>query len=229
MNRTLPIQSGIREQHLLRKRNNPLFPAEQQVVSARALEEARVQDALEKERFMRDFHALVQKAIDLDANVASETLLEIKEELDKSYQQSCALPGDLAEVKQAIKKLIAVIMQSIWQNVGSDEFARQQLRDEEIARDTHFELQKIPLVAALTHPQSPIEQDELIPTLLSEPGADLESALQLFDEQQTATIYNDATRFMQQRDPKRTLSEAWQRLSLIEEHFRTSHSHSTPN
>jgi hypothetical protein len=205
---------------LLRKRANPLFDEAQRRVSEEDIAAARREDSLEQDRFMEGFRALVQRAIDLEPNTPSETVLEIKEQLDKSYQQVCALPGDHAEIKNAIRKLVAVIMKSIQAGIGNDAYARQQLQDEEIARQAHFELQELPLVADLTHPESPIAEDELIPSLLSEPRETLAPVLQLFDENQLAAIHNDATVFLEQRDPEKQLSEAWQRLALIEQCYR---------
>ena len=59
-----------------------------------------------------------------------ETILEIKQELDRSYQQVCALPGDQQQIKSAIKKLLAQIMQAIRTAAANDAYAKQQLDDE---------------------------------------------------------------------------------------------------
>jgi len=168
------------------------------------------------DRFMNDFQLLVQKAVDLKPNTPSETILEIKQDLDRSYQQTCALPGDQEHIKSAIEKLLTHIMQAIRAGAGNDAYAKQQLDDEETARKLHFELQELPLVSALTHPQSPIAEDELIPSLLSEPAETLVRTLQLFDENQMAAILSGAEALLKQRDPQRALADAWQGLKLIE-------------
>jgi len=207
---------GIRERHLLRKKRNPLFDEKQSDVSNEDLARARLDDGVEMDRFMNDFQQLVQKAVDLKANTPSETILEIKQDLDRSYQQTCALPGDQEHIKSAIKKLLAHIMQAIRAGAGNDAYVKQQLDAEETARKLHFELQELPLVSALTHPQSPITEDELIPSLLSEPVETLMPTLQLFDENQMAAILSDAEALLEQRDPQRVLADAWQGLKLIE-------------
>jgi hypothetical protein len=219
---------GTRERHLLRKRDNPLFGAAA-AVSEADIATARRLDHLDQERFMARFRDLVQRAVDLEPNTPSETVLEIKEQLDLSYQQVCALPGDHAEIKQAIARLVNVIMQSVEAGIGNDAFARQQLRDEQIARQAHFELQDVPLVADLTHPESPVAEDELIPTLLSEPVETLGPALRLFDESQLATLWRDATGFLEQLDPDKTVADAWRRLALIEQSYRAMQPQSRPN
>ncbi len=216
MNRSLEGNSGIRERHLLRRKHNPLFNEKQSDISNEDLARARLDDGVEMDGFMNDFQLLVQKAVDLKPNTPSETILEIKQELDRSYQQACTLPGDQQQIKNGIKKLLAHIMQAIRAGAGDDAYARQQLDDEETARTLHFELQELPLVAALTHPHSPIAEDELIPSLLSEPAETLVQTLQLFDENQIVSILSGAEALLKQRDPQRALVDAWQGLKLIE-------------
>ena len=203
----------MREQHLLRKRDNPLFDG---IVADDDLDRARLEDQRAAERFMEDFRRLVQRAVDLPDNAPSETVLELKEALDRSYQLACALPGDQTEIKNAIRKLVGLIMQSVRSGAGDDDYALRQLDEEEIARQAHFQLQEFPLVAALTHPDSPVEADELIPALLSETPAGLAAALELFDAAQLAVIAADARRFLEDRDPEGALADAWKALAMIE-------------
>ena len=218
---TVPVnRPGVRETHLLRKRDNPLFDESRRAVRNEDLAQARLEDGLELDRFMEQFRSLVQKAVDLEPNTPSETVLEIKEALDQGYQQACALPGDQGKIKDAIKALVATIMRAVRAGAGNDSFAQQQLVEEEIAREAHYALQELPLVSALTHPDSPVAEDELVPTLLSEADDSLATALGIFDENQVAAIYNDASAFLKRQDPEKTLTDAWRRLGLIEDYFR---------
>ena len=220
MNRATTDRPGIREQHLLRKMDNPLFDDAQSRVGKDDLAQARLQDGVERDRFLADFQTLIQRAVDLEPNAPSETVLELKEELDRIYQQACALPGDMEAIKQSIGKLIDLIMQAIRDSSGDDLMAQQRLKEEEMARKDHYALQELPLVAALMHPESPLSADELIPALLSEAESSLSRTLTLFDEQQLAAIYKDAQSFLTRRDPERRLAAAWQRLRLIEDCYR---------
>jgi hypothetical protein len=211
---------GIREQHLLRKMDNPLFDETQRNIGKDDLAQARLEDGMEKDRFLAGFQTLVQRAVELEPNTPSETVLELKEDLDRSYQEACALPGDMTEVKQSIRRLVGVIMQAVRAAAGADTLAQRELMEEDAARRAHYELQELPLVAALMHRESPITSDELIPSLLSEPEPSLSRTLALFDAQQLATISHDATAFLAQRDPDRGLPEVWQRLQVIEHSYR---------
>jgi hypothetical protein len=219
MRKAIDTRPGVREAHLLRKRDNPLFSRAAREISNEELASARMEDGMEMDRFIQEFQALVQRAVALEPNTPSETILELKEELDRGYQQACALPGDQSAVKQAIRKLLGVIMRAVRSGIGNDAYAAQQLDEEDMARQAHFELQELPLVAALTHPESPVAADELIPSLLSEDDASLERCLILFDEQQLAEICHDAAQYLQRIDPDRQLGDAWRRLDLIRGHY----------
>jgi len=211
---------GVRERHLLRKRNNPLFSVTEREVSNEALAEARLADGLEMDRFLQEFQTLVKRAVELDPNTPSETILEIKEQLDHSYQRVCALPGDQSAIKQAIRQLIEVIMKAVRSGIGNDAYAERQLEEEVIAREAHFELQELSLVAALTHADSPVSEEEFVPSLLSEVDEKLERCLLLFDEGQLAAISNDAEVFLEKTDPDKQLVDAWRRLALIQDYYR---------
>jgi hypothetical protein len=216
---------GIREQHVLRRRNNPLFDEARRVVTSEELATARLDDGRELDLFMEEFQSLVQRAVDLTANTPSETVLEIKAALDKAYQQACALPGDQTKIKQAISRLVEAIMHAIRKGSGDDALARQELDDEETARRAHFSLQEYPLITALIHPESPIGENELIPSLLSEPEQTLAPSLTIFDTAQMAVLCEDARVFLSQRDPDRTLGDAWRRLELMEKIYQQMQQH----
>ena len=220
MSTPFPEHTGIREQHLLRKKDNPLFDESERDVSNEVLARARMEDGVEMDAFMADFQSLVERAVALEPNTPSETILEIKERLDHSYQQCCALPGDQTAVKTAIRKLIETIMRAVENGIGNDAYARQQLEEEALARELHFKLQELPLVAALTAANSPIAENELIPSLLSEPAETLALTLQLFDDTQMAAIFNEASTFISNTDPEQKLPGVWQRLQLIERTWR---------
>ena len=222
MRKVVEQRPGVREGHLLRRQNNPLFPETSRQVSNEALAEARLRDGAEMDHFIQDFQSLVQRAVALQPNTPSETILELKEQLDQSYQRACALPGDQSHIKDAIRKLVDVIMRAVRSGIGSDAYAARQLDEEELARQAHFELQDLPLVAALTHPESPIGADELIPSLLSEDDASLERCLVLFDDTQLATICHDAAEYLRGIDPGRQMTSAWRRLDLLRDYYRRS-------
>ncbi len=209
------FKSGMRERHLARKRGNPLFPSHVRSVGDRDIELARQEDRHRLERFRERFHDQLERALALAPNTPSETILELKEALDESYQISCTLPGDVAEIQDAIRKLIGTIMRAIRDGAGGDAYAQRQLHDEETARRVHFQLQAIPLIADLTAADSPIAEDELIPTLLSETPSVLHQVLAIFDRDQMDMLLQQAADFLSSIDPDARQKAAWENLEVI--------------
>lgn len=184
---------GRRERHLIRQHNNPLFPEKARSITSKALLKTQRLDHEEIEAFITDFHILVHDAIKLQPNEGSEMILQLKERLDKAYEQACGLADDQSDGKEAISKLTAVVMNAVRAGAGNDAVALQELEQEELARTTHRELLEYNLVADLLCPDSPIAKDELPATLLSTEEEELTAVLTLFDDEQLAQLYPEAT------------------------------------
>ncbi len=175
---------GRHERHLLRKQDNPLFPENQRTLTQSQLTEAQRLDHEELEAYIRDLRKLVGEAVALGPHEQSDVILELKERLDQSYETACRLADDQTPNKEAIRKLVAVIMRAVWNGAGNDTLAHQELEQEEEARATHYELLENPLVADLLDPDSLIREEELLPVLLSAGQEDFEAAVTLFDPEQ---------------------------------------------
>ena len=172
----------------MRKYNNPLFPEAEREVTDQSLLEAQRLDHEELSDFITGFRTLVHKAVKLQPNEKSEVILQMKEDLDKAYEQAAGLADDQSETKEAIKKLSALIMNAVRTGAATDQTALQELDQEEQARSSHFELLEHPLVADLLSPVSPVAEADLMPTLLSAPEVELTAALALFDNDQLVLL-----------------------------------------
>ncbi|MCU0835027.1 MAG: hypothetical protein MUC77_11455 [Chromatiaceae bacterium] len=187
---------GRRERHLRRRHENPLFAWPPEEVAPEVLLEAQRLDHEEMEAFRASFRALVQRAVDLPPDAGSETVLGLKEELERHYEQACGLPEDHRWERESIAKLIGVIMKVIRRSAGPDPLARQELDDEESARAIHFGLLQQPLVVDILHPETPIASEELVPSLLSAGPDEVEAALDLFDPGQVALLVSQASELL---------------------------------
>lgn len=185
---------GAHERHLQRSADNPLFTQERRQVIQMEITQAQRRDSEDAALFLKNFRALVQRAVDLKPQEDSEVILALKEDLDRAYEQCCGLPGDRSDMKAALRKLVGVVMQAVWRGAENDPAAQANLREEEAARGLHFDLLEQVLVADLIRPDSPIAQDELAATLLSESEAAVAAALTLFDADQLTLLCADAGR-----------------------------------
>lgn len=182
---------GFHERHLRRRENNTLFPEERRCVTQFDIHTAQRLDREAFTDFMTRFRSVVDRAVNLESNVDSQVILDLKQDLDKSYEECAGLAGDQSDIKDAIRKLIATIMQAIWTGAEQDPQAQSKLRDEETAREMHFQLLETPLVADLLNPQSPIQENELLPTFLSASEDELGKALQIFRPEQLGSLCSD--------------------------------------
>lgn len=183
---------GAHERQLIRYADNPLFGPERRQVIQIEVNRAQRSDAEEALAFHSTYRALIQRAIDLPPQEDSEVILKLKEELDRAYEQCCGLGGDTAEIKAALRKLLDLVMRAVWRGAGDDAEAQTNLREEELARSTHFQLLEQPLIADLIRPDSPIGPGELVPTLLSETEPAVAAALELFDADQLTLLCREA-------------------------------------
>ncbi len=189
---------GKRERHLIRKQDNPLFPEAERTLTEAMLDEAQRLDHEELVTFITEFRALVHEAVKLPTNAESELILSIKERLDQAYEQASRMVDDQQETKEAIGKLVTVIMHAVKKGAGSDKVALQELADEEAARVAHYALLDYPLVADLLDPNSAISGADLAPTLLSSTADALQAACSLFDGTQMAALIETAKQLLDQ-------------------------------
>ena len=179
---------GAHERHLIRRSNNPLFGERKTEVNSDTLMEVQKKDHDILQAFMVDIRNIMVQATSLKPNEDSEVILEVKDKLDKLYAASVTVADDQSRVKESIKKLLVVIMSSVRKGAGDDAHALQELEQEEMARQANFTFLESKLVADILDPDSPIEDKDLIPTLLSAEKDDLALASQLFDSEQISFI-----------------------------------------
>jgi hypothetical protein len=192
MKPTFSARPGAHERQLIRCADNALFPPDRRQVIQIEVNRAQRLDAEDGAAFQDSFRTLVQRAIDLPPQEDSEVILKLKEDLDRAYEQCCGLAGDTTEIKAALRRLLDIVMRAVWRGAGDDAEAQINLREEEMARNTHFQLLEYPLIADLIRPYSPIGAGELAPTLLSESESAVAAALELFDADQLTLLCQDA-------------------------------------
>ncbi len=189
----IPSQNpGAFERHLIRREKNPLFGERQTVVTSDSLMEAQQKDHDILQKFMMDFREVMSQTVSFKPNEESEIILQVKDKLDKLYATSASIADDQQKVRESIKKLLTIIMKSVRKGAENDAHALQELEQEDMAREANYAFLESKLVADILDPDSPIENEDLIPTLLSANKDDLALASQLFDQEQLTYILTEA-------------------------------------
>lgn len=209
---------GSHERHLLRKANNPLFENQQVELDDETLLDAQRLDHELLSAFMTEFRDLLHTTTNLAGNVDSDTVLGIKDRLDRAYETASAVADDQSSAKQAIAKLVKALMVAVRQGAGNDAQAQQELDQEDAARDAHYQLMESQLVADLLNPESVIQAHELVATLLSSVKEDILLAVQLFDIDQLEVLIGQGVQLLERLPAghEAVKAEAEQKLVLIQ-------------
>ena len=183
---------GRHERHFRRKLKNSLFP--------RPLDDYTNDDLLEVQRldheeivaFLAKLRKLVEQAVALKQSEESDVVLDLKAELEKTYETACRLGDQQGNNKSAIRDLLKVIMATVRAHAGEDAKAESELQQEEMARQHHFSLLEYKLVADLIDADSLILEDELAAVMLTEEEGQVKKALELLDENQRRLLAAEA-------------------------------------
>ncbi|RDH82373.1 MAG: hypothetical protein DIZ80_08745 [endosymbiont of Galathealinum brachiosum] len=190
--------AGRHERLLKRQFENPLFGDVK--IEPFDIQDARRRDSEEVEHFINEFRDLVQQVTELKPSADVELVLKLKESLDKTYEMSAGLAGDQAEIREMIKRLLGMMMQSMWKAVGNDAMGISKLEMEEQARQAHFALMEYPFIADLLSPDNIINEAMMVPSLLSEKTEVAVLAMQLFEPEQQQLIYQQAVELLKGLD-----------------------------
>jgi len=189
---------GRHERMLKRQFDNPLFGEIN--VEPFDIQEARRKDSDEVEAFINSFRDLVKQVTELKPSAEVDGVLKLKESLDKAYEASAGLAGDQAEIREMIKRLLSMMMQSMWKAVGNDAMGTSKLEMEEQARQAHFVLLEHAFIADLLSPVSVIGEALMVPCLLSEQAETVVLAVQLFDPEQQQLVYQRGAELLNSLD-----------------------------
>lgn len=213
---------GMHERHLRRKDSNPLYGVPVLRYTAADYMQARRLDSEELNSFQSEMQEVIQQAINLPSSAESEVVLELRGKLDQLYTRCSGFGTSCGSHKQSIRRLIEVVMSAVWQASADDPMARMELEHEEMARQQHFCLLEYPLISDLMRPDTPIGEDELIPTLLQAEEDELEAVMWMFEAEQLQQIREQASLLLSQRQEQGyDLPEAWENLQAIIEHIET--------
>lgn len=191
---------GCRERHLLRKYNNPLFLRAQHPVTQFDIDQAISDDLIEYEEFVQKFNQLlleVSKLEDRDkrsdeSDLSAGKVIELKERIDYMYDQCAGFGQETSAYKQVLGKLYDTIISAVSEAVYDDSETTIELEKEKQARELHMNLIEYTIVCDLLRPDSPIEDNELVPTLLSEDAESVQVVMSLFENEQQIIIRDEA-------------------------------------
>ncbi len=211
-------QPGCWERQLQRQYNNPLFIETAPLINQRQVDVAQHKDQEARQQFIERFHALLEEFTQLKPQADSEKIFDLQSRIDQLYSECAGNGGDFREEKAGLKKLSALIYQAILNSGQHEANVLEELEQAEMARQMHFTLLENAVIAHLLREDSPIGQNELVPTLLSEDEPSLRAAMSLFDMQQQQILCDIAKQLLTRLQSQNLIDEdVWQRLSIMEQ------------
>ena len=168
-------RAGCFERHLLRRRNDPLFPSDRRLVAAAELVGARERDRAERENLEARIADLLGRFIDGPDSVSSRQAVDCLQECHHLSVAVCqadqSLDEELAALLSAYKEL-SLSAQQVSEPTEVEHLAAA-------AQSLHRQLTllRAPLLATMSRPESPMRHDELVPSMLRLSVADLATCL----------------------------------------------------
>ncbi|MEK7990658.1 MAG: hypothetical protein VSS52_006595 [Thiotrichaceae bacterium] len=209
---------GCWERHLQRQYKNPLFGHFEYDISQMDVENAQRSDEKERQTFQTDFQYLLEEVANLQSQVEAEIVLKLKDRIDALYEQCAGLGADFSQAKKGLGNLNELIMQSILSTGVEDTELLERLEHEKTSRQMHFSLLEHPFIAHLLHPNSPIGETEIVPSLLTEDDASLRAAMSLFEVKQQKILCEEGRSLLTRlKEQGYDLPTAWIRLASMEQ------------
>lgn len=208
---------GAHERQLARRFSSPLF-GERSQISETDLANARDLDRQEHDDFYTEFQKVLQEIADFSGQVESDIILEVKQRVDRMYEQCCGLSGDNRKAIEGLTKLQGMIMLAIAQGAEGDDTASNELKQEAEARELHQQLLAYPIVCDLLRPEPVIEKDELAATILTADADSVVAVLNLFQAEPLKALIEACQQLLDRASEQGIQTgEAKDRLKLLQE------------
>jgi len=166
---------GCFERHLQRRRQNPLFPTDRQDVGPIEIDQARLRDNAErstlKSRILETLHPLMEGPDSVDGQTAIDLLQKLHHLVERVYQSDQGLEQEAAALQRGYQTLSESI-----RSVRGPEYSAQ-LDSAARALQAQVTLFSAPLLATLSRTDSPMRQDELVPSILGLSVSDMQRCL----------------------------------------------------
>lgn len=213
---------GAQERHLIRRHNNPLF-GDKSTISDDELVSARQKDDQEREEFYQQFQKILQEISEFSGQEESEKILDMKQHVDRMYEQCCGLAGNNQKAIDGMARLQDMIMQAIKQGAEGDANAMKELEQEEEARRIHKELLTHPIICDLLRPDSVIEKEELAASILSADIDSIQATLNLFQPEHLQVLVSACEELLKSLDiQEQDLGELKNKLQVLHQSLKTS-------
>jgi hypothetical protein len=174
---------GCFERHLQRKCGNPLFPPEVRDVTQREIADARKRDSIEAEDARNRFLALIRRIAANPGTVPTTEALDVRKEFDDLLTRAAeigdVLKDDMPEIFQMYESVVRDILAS---SNGHPDLGRKLGNALTLSAERR-KLFNNSFVAQLRRPDTPIQPNEVVPSLLGETPNTIRLMVEMLSDQ----------------------------------------------
>jgi DNA-binding transcriptional regulator YhcF (GntR family) len=153
---------GCFERHLQRREGNLLFPPDRRVVTRKEIEEARERDRIEQQQFIEKVNSFASRiAASLKQDSTPTQAQSVLQETQALLEEAASIEGDIGHAIQALLDIEKKLIQSMNETMLEGKEMLEQIK-------SMSAMERIPFWAQSKRKDTPILENEIIPTLLSE-------------------------------------------------------------
>jgi hypothetical protein len=173
---------GAYEAHLVRRCNNPYFPAHLQAVSEEELLEARAIDNNDYLLAEEQFAQLVKSIEAMDSFNTVEETNKLRERIDDLISFSIGVGGRANQIAKAADTVREALIAAMREAVSNDQNALETIEEADELHKQYTRIYYIPVIAQMTRERSPIRKEDVVATILSENPETIAIAMSLQSE-----------------------------------------------
>ncbi|ODS34492.1 MAG: hypothetical protein SCARUB_00368 [Candidatus Scalindua rubra] len=188
---------GAYEAHLVRRCNNPYFPAHLQAVSEEELLEARAIDNNDYLLAEEQLAQLVKSFEALDSFITVEETNKLRERIDDLILFSIGVGGRANQTAKAADLVREALIAAMHKAFSNDQNALETI---EKADELHKQLVRkyyIPVMAQILRERSPIRKEDVVATILSEDPETIAIVMSLLTEDIQQQVQQAAVEMME--------------------------------
>lgn len=167
---TLPWSSnpGAYETHLMRRRNNPYFPESRRSVSHEDIEDAKKKDKDDYILCQQRLEHLGQEIKAPPQNATSGDLMALRKRIDDLIFFSMGIGGHATDIASKADQLREAVISDLRSAFAGDEETLSNIEKADTYHKDNVRKCYIPVIAQMRRENSPILEEEIIATVLSE-------------------------------------------------------------
>ncbi len=189
---------GAHEAHLIRRHDNPYFPASRRTVSKEDLAEAKRLDNDDYIVCRQLFEGLGRVFEMLPSTTTSGELIKLRKRVEDLTHFAMGVGGPAKEIASAADTIRDAVIEDLRAGFSDNSEVLENIEKADLFHNDYVRKFSIPVIAQLTRKNSPINTDETVFTILSEEPEAISIFVNTLSEKAQAILLVDALRIIRE-------------------------------